>query len=165
VTVDGGVCKAFRCLLRSDNLIAGKALGKPACLAVLLFVFDEYLNMVYVGSAFRTDTEWFSFRWHSQTVEGVTGRVTWSPCSHRSIWSDWSKAAGYHSESRNLGETPFSISVDSVSPTMIPHGHKMTDSESILCPECGWTGEVSDIDQSRTDVCCPICAEVVAIVD
>lgn len=73
MTVDGGVCKAFRCLLRSDDLIAGKTLGKSACLAVLLLVFDEYLSRGYVGSAFGADTEWFSFRWHCQTGEGSHG--------------------------------------------------------------------------------------------
>jgi len=34
---------------------------------------------MYLGSAFWTDAEGISFRWHSQTGVGAMERVTWIP--------------------------------------------------------------------------------------
>lgn len=35
-------------------------------------------------------------------------------------------------------------------------------SAPILCPECGWTGEESDLNGDRQ---CPVCAEVIEFVE
>ncbi|WP_284145009.1 hypothetical protein [Natrinema halophilum] len=41
----------------------------------------------------------------------------------------------------------------------------MTEHESVLCPECGWTGtaDVLVIDDGKHE--CPVCAEAIEFVD
>jgi predicted RNA-binding Zn-ribbon protein involved in translation (DUF1610 family) len=37
----------------------------------------------------------------------------------------------------------------------------MGDSESVLCPECGWTGTADELVSEDGSYECPVCAETV----
>lgn len=37
--------------------------------------------------------------------------------------------------------------------------------ETTLCPECGWTGRQSDLDESEGEYACPICDTDIEIVE
>lgn len=41
----------------------------------------------------------------------------------------------------------------------------MSTEDTVLCPDCGWTGPESALDASGTEVACPVCAEVIEFVD
>ncbi|MFB6299094.1 MAG: hypothetical protein ABEH65_02415 [Halobacteriales archaeon] len=41
----------------------------------------------------------------------------------------------------------------------------MTDSDPVLCPECGWSGVRSDLTEIDDEVECPVCAENIELVE
>jgi len=41
----------------------------------------------------------------------------------------------------------------------------MNTSDPVFCPECGWTSERSALVVDGTAYACPVCAQVVEIVD
>jgi len=41
----------------------------------------------------------------------------------------------------------------------------MTDSDPILCPECGWTGTADQRVRKDDQLQCPVCAETVEHVE
>jgi predicted RNA-binding Zn-ribbon protein involved in translation (DUF1610 family) len=38
-------------------------------------------------------------------------------------------------------------------------------SDPVLCPECGWTGVEADLERTAAGYECPVCAEVVELID
>ncbi|MDY6819904.1 MAG: hypothetical protein SVG88_14685 [Halobacteriales archaeon] len=40
-----------------------------------------------------------------------------------------------------------------------------TDSDPVLCPECGWSGRRSALTETDDGVECPICAENIELVE
>jgi len=41
----------------------------------------------------------------------------------------------------------------------------MTDTEPVLCPECGWTGTVDDLALDDGTRQCPVCAEAIEFIE
>jgi predicted RNA-binding Zn-ribbon protein involved in translation (DUF1610 family) len=38
----------------------------------------------------------------------------------------------------------------------------MTGRDPVLCPECGWTGQPSDLEAGEGRGACPVCGETIA---
>lgn len=41
----------------------------------------------------------------------------------------------------------------------------MRNPNPVMCPECGWTGDKSDLIEDGLDYACPVCSHVLATVD
>lgn len=68
-----------------------------------------------------------------------------------------------------LGVASQRAPVRDASPTLMPLSmnclRSMTDTEPVLCPECGWTGTVDDLALDDGTRQCPVCAEAIEFIE